>query len=978
MTPTQFESAQEFLARVVPWDGTSFVSIHHTFPVPDREKPGWSGTSNRDLSGAMRTLKFITGRPNTRDIYVCMASLRGATEKTKGKARWFASNKHADNAVALKSLFVDVDVKAGAYATTEDGVRALIAFCRAIDMPAPTGLVESGSGGFHAYWVLSRALSVAEWQPLAFALAEATKQHGLICDTQCTVDCVRVLRIPGTGNYKHTPERPVVMRAFRPDDYSVERVTRALAPFIGRSVASSTAVLPMGALLPPRPAPADRALLDELAAGVEITTAPPALLADLAAACPFVAGAITTGGDTFRNPLWNMTTLLATFCVEGEQAAHQMACRHPEYTAESTSELYARKERERAVQNLGWPQCRAISACGAVECAACQNFANGRSPLNFARPAPVTQPVIPAAIGGVASTTSPIPLPDGYTQDASGMVFLQTLDDQGSTKLVPVFPRTIREPWVQKDPWVLHWLTEDPATGGDQRVQLKFASMATKDAMAKELFNQGLPVSDRTFRNFKDFIMSWMEKLAQQRSVVDSRPFGWIRVDGEDRFVFGNRIWGKGPDIPAGAVDPVLARSYLPTGTAAPWMDAAKMTTDQKRPELDAILASSFAAPLVKFTGQHGLLMSVYSSESGIGKSTTLKIAQAVWGNPHSAVQSLTDTFNSVVGKIGTLRHLPCYWDELKTEDDTKRFTALAFQLTQGKEKSRMASDASQREPGTWQTMLVSASNDSIIDYITRQTRSTTAGAYRVFEFAVTPRVNGTIGIGTAARMVDRLEAEFGMIGLEYAKWLGANAEQVDADVSSRLQAVEKKVAARSDERFWTATIAVLLQGATYANALGFTAIDVTALETHLLRVLADMRSEIDTSAVDMNSNLVLEDLIGQYLAELGARRTLQTNRMPGGPGGSGSSGVTCISDTTRIDAVLAQIAVDDKRIRLARSQFNDWLRRNDYSTKIIQKRLSDLGARETRSILGAGTSVATPTQVWCIDIDMTKLGPIT
>ena len=43
--------------------------------------------------------------------------------------------------------------------------------------------MKSG-GGLHIYFTLSRALTRAEWQPLAHALAEAGKRHGLKADYQ--------------------------------------------------------------------------------------------------------------------------------------------------------------------------------------------------------------------------------------------------------------------------------------------------------------------------------------------------------------------------------------------------------------------------------------------------------------------------------------------------------------------------------------------------------------------------------------------------------------------------------------------------------------------------------------------------------------------------------------------------------------------------------------------------------------------------
>jgi hypothetical protein len=87
-------------------------------------------------------------------------------------------------------------------------------------MPRPNLVVHSG-GGLHVYWVLARALTPADWQPLAFALAEATKQHGLKCDTQCTVDRARVLRIPGTLNTKYDPPR-LVRFAGKPSEFDYD------------------------------------------------------------------------------------------------------------------------------------------------------------------------------------------------------------------------------------------------------------------------------------------------------------------------------------------------------------------------------------------------------------------------------------------------------------------------------------------------------------------------------------------------------------------------------------------------------------------------------------------------------------------------------------------------------------------------------------------------------------------------------------
>ncbi len=70
--------------------------------------------------------------------------------------------------------------------------------------PAASVIVASGSDyGAHAYWALTRPLDVEE-------LEEANRRLAIAmgADLRCT-DAARVLRVPGTQNFKHVVPRPV-------------------------------------------------------------------------------------------------------------------------------------------------------------------------------------------------------------------------------------------------------------------------------------------------------------------------------------------------------------------------------------------------------------------------------------------------------------------------------------------------------------------------------------------------------------------------------------------------------------------------------------------------------------------------------------------------------------------------------------------------------------------------------------------------
>jgi hypothetical protein len=288
-------------------------------------------------------------------------------------------------------------------------------------------------GGIHVYWTLARALTIAEWQPLAAALAEATKKHNLKCDTQCTIDGARVLRIPDTVNRKFETPRPVTLGGAGLDfDYNVEVLEKVLEPYKTHLPAHrSSIVLPV----PPASLLAKFTPDDDLAAGIEKHEFAPFKIEEIAKECAFVRDALATGGLTYTNPMWNLTNLVSVFTEGGRVDAHSMGNKHPGYTKESTDEQYDRKEREQAEKGLGWPSCGTISAHGCKACQSCKHFAAGRSPMHAALRSPAS--ALPEKAAADASVGAGLPpgrittgviqhlnwdVPKGYTTGPDGIV----------------------------------------------------------------------------------------------------------------------------------------------------------------------------------------------------------------------------------------------------------------------------------------------------------------------------------------------------------------------------------------------------------------------------------------------------------------------------------------------------------------------------------------------------------------------------
>lgn len=959
----ELTAAREYLARAIPWpqegDEPAFVNIQWTFVPNDgkvrtdsKGKPlyPWAGKACRSVAEAVSAVDWALKSPGTRDIYACLSSQRTAKERQAENGRvWYSAIRNQENAVALKSLFIDIDAKGSDQNSYNDLPEAMVALGQFIEgsgMPRPTMCVSSG-GGLHVYWVMARAIMPYEWQPLAFALAEATKKHGLKCDTQCTVDSARVLRVPNTFNRKTDEARPVRFVGTRLDfDYSVERLGAALEPY--RTMEVIAPILPPRGALP--------GLNDELTGGIEVREFRPIDLQTIVLECGFVRDALMTGGQAFANPLWNLTTFLSTFCEDGRMVAHLMARKHPGYSKESTDELFDRKNEERERRNLGWPSCQGISGAGATMCQSCPHFGKGKSPLNFATSKPPVQTALPLT----TSPSSTDPLPPDYQRRPDGVVTQMVTDPTGQAQWIPVCDYPITNGWLQRNPWILHFSTVMD-NGRKALISLHAEDIGTNE-MRKVLQGQGLVVNTDELKPLARFFVSWVKTLQQTaNAVVSSSPFGWDFTNGKvSGFCYGGNLWTPSGSRAAANADPQIAQQYAPTGDIQPWVNASALVTSQGRPDLDAIIASSFAAPLVLFTGHTGLQMSAYSVESGIGKSTALKVAQSVWGDPIRGIQSLGDTQNSVFAKLGELQSLPIFWDELKTDEDTKRFVNLTFQLTGGKEKSRLNTRIAQRPVGKWQTILVSASNDSLLDMVLGKTKTTTAGLLRIFEYEVRPGTKGQIDPTRAQSIVAKLNHNYGAVGMQYAQWLGANFSTLEAEVMPFCEALGKECGYENDERFWVALVGSLLLGAKYANKLGYTSIDEVGLKTFLLDVLEKMRGERKVQPVDMKDAMNVSNILAQFLNWARARHTLYTNKIHTAPGRPKPGDITLPRDVTRLEAVYVHIGLDDKIMRISSTALSEWLATKEYSRHVLTKALTDqFGMRNVRARIGAGTSFA-------------------
>lgn len=1023
------DQARQYLARVIPWPAAGeegFVNIHWTFPPtkPRKDgKPAWTGRAVRTMKEAVSTLEFALKSADTLDIYACMSMQSSAEAKVTQKKGWKYNKaiKLTENAMGLKSFFVDIDIKPvqlddtgkpkpvqKGYPTPTELINALADFIVKTGLPKPTMMVHSG-GGVHVYWIVDRAMAPAEWLPIAHSLAEAARQLDLRCDTQCTIDAARVLRIPDTLNRKESTPRHVRFLGTPLDfDYSVDRIRNAIAAYQPTK----------GAVAVAAPTAIDRTLFplrapitaeSELQASID-DLHPTPQLANVLPACGFLLDSVKTGGANNDNPLWNLTTLIATFTDGGRIDAHLMANRHAEYSKDETDALFDRKQHEKTQRGLGWPSCTAIAGAGARACSNCAFRTHGKSPLNFEQ-RPVTAatghgngpgagagggspqpqatafgPAITQAYSQplVSPTAGPAnaDIPVGYQRDAQGVVSRIMTDpaNPGQTILVRISDYPMLDAWLQNDPRVLHFDTVVDRNRVTQ-IDLPLEVICTNE-MRKVLQSQGIMLNAGD-KYAGDFYVAWVTKLQQIKDAVNSSPFGWLNRAGNlDGFVFGDKLWTPTGSEPAATPNVVLAQRYRPKGTDAFWLDAAKLVCGTGRPDLETIVASAFAAPLVQFTGHKGALLSAFSRESGIGKSTAITIAQAVWGNPVKGIQGLTDTENAVMGIVGEIKSLPLYWDELKTDQDTKKFVKMTFQISSGKGKSRMDSRAQLKEPGDWQTLVISASNESLIDHVVSQTATTAAGLMRIFEYRVTPQTAiGRVPTSDATIRLSKLNNNYGHVGLRYAQFLGANHARIAVEMAALAKQVETETGADQEERFWVSVIACILLGAHYASQIGYAVFDEGALKTFMYDALKGMREHRTNQTVDLDKSLNVSAILNNFFKHVKKNGSwLVTNRIhvgagkPPRPPSPLATQIIYPTDVQRLHGVDVQVGVQNQLLRISSAALGQWCKTQEVNKiNLVEALAKSVTLTHVKSArMGAGTAVAGANE-HILEIDLTS-----
>ena len=964
-------NTEQFLRRVIAPGNYAILAYNMEPWLTANARWGYRAFALDDLPRMAEYAAWCTSK--RWDTYAALAAFTVAQPKggehplyADGSPKLQAARKQ-NNVQYLKTLFVDLDVKrdgdkknaASVFATRGDALRWLFTFCGSVPgMKRPNLLIDSGYG-YHAYWVFDPPLQRPQWDILAGALKEAMLQNGFVGDAGISIDSARILRPPGTVNYKGDKDTlgclvASVDKVTLPD-YDVVDLQNALTPYVGlqvqaqggsTSTSASASVSALGAR------PTFMGALPQPSTNQAAQAAMPRseyLFAEIVTKCQQVATSLQAQGNGDLYPLWYRCNLtLLHFCADGANYTHEISKGDPKYTQAETDKAVIRIAGEVLKSSaLGAPKCVSYNDHRRGICDTCPHFGRINSPISLGRP------------NG--------DLPTNYRRERGQIERLVVKPE--TNEWVPLLTGDVYAAQLERLPGAAeHALSFTYELGGSKElIHLADAKQLNSQQLGAIAAYQGIPLYRNSIVPFRDFAMAWMTKLRLERNVREGtyRPFGWCHDKGGQRIglAIAGTLYRTNATIEAvGGGDAVLNSFYRPHGSMANWRKAAALFEGPNaRQDLHAIMAISFGSPLISLVGDvRGMSWHFWSIGSAVGKTSMMKVAQAVWSDAR-AMSTMDDTPNAVMRSLSGPRVLPRLWDEARVPRiHEAQFSALVYSIPQGREKARMGPDTMLRETGEWSAMVLFTSNRSLMDLVVDNSQGTDSGMARLFEVHMPPgNVTFSGGAGQALALV---ETNFGHAGREFAAFVAANLPTVQAYITNMTQAITVQWRIEAEERFYVAGCVAALAGARFAKELGLFDFDLKALYVWMHREFMTLRQgRRTTSSAAPGGAIDVEQILTDYTSAMASYKLVtnhpQASKPPTGVGGRPHITHVSHAPPLHINEVRWQILMDQMIIRLDLGPFRAWLRENRHGVTATIKEMEQVwGAVQGKRTMGAGT----------------------
>lgn len=759
----------------------------------------------------------------TPDELVSLANTK--TDCWFSPAGFSSPSRKAKDCTGAAALWLDIDVGAQHakpdYADAKSFAADFKNFMAGTGLPVPW-IVSTGHG-VHLYWPLGVTVQPDKWSRLMARLFAACNKFGLKYDHAAT-DISRILRVPGTYNYKDAPVPVVILRQGETDLRTLVTVLKQYEPV------KQTAV---------RQEDSTRELRE---------TAP------VVNGCEQIRTCGAADYETWRN-----AARCLTFCKDGFETFHQLSEGDDRYDVDKCNETWDALDKNKYPPVL----CSTFEKAHREVCARCP--AHGR----------VTTPVMLGKKLAVKVDSTPVDNIRGVPFESGGFSVVPhegikwtftNKDGADITLTIAPFEFYIMELVIDN-----RMLT--PLRTYKARVVFPDDSYRDFDLVVDEIYASGLaPIriltqygiapEPRFEKPMVEFMRTYIAKVQNDLtpSFVRDR-YGWYEVQdmsGEhhSEFVVGAQTYTSGGvkvtylDSRAQAM---AEHKMTVSGTLDDWKKIPQLYRELDQKSAQLLMCATFGSVFMPWGigTATNVMYNFYDTVGGKGKSSLLAALASVWGDPASLPLGRTDTIAAKYQQYSVYHNLPILIDEI-TGMRVEDMANMLYDLVNGREKNRSNRSGTElQRGGSWQTITVSTSNQSIYEMLKTFREQTLATSMRVIEMRCDFKdYTGDIEV---TRKIDSVmtavHSNYGIAGREFIQQVLADIGNIKTEVLGSVAGFSDKYRQNNDERFWITGLGVALAAGRIAVRMGLLDYDIDALEKWIGEVLLpDMRASVKDS----------------------------------------------------------------------------------------------------------------------------------
>lgn len=973
----------EFLANVVP-NGkyTCFMEAipDPSLPTGTRMKHYWMGVHSEPADNFIK--RYATGG---RNLYFAMASFND-------------TYRRMECVESLKAIWLDIDAGAEkfkkhpktTYPNFTEAKADLERWLVESRMYDPTYIVASGEG-LHVYWVLDKPVDPQAWAKLQAGLKQLTRDFGLRLDSGPSSNMVGVLRVPTTIHTKSGRTVTIIeenqplftykeLRDFLPDVPVDSKVLPATQEFGA-----------MPSFL--QGAEENRSAWDSVIQKQDFYFAR-IMEKSLADEGCLQLKLCYTEQDMVPEPVWRAALSIARNCVDGDEWIHKISDQYPGYSKAETE--------KKARETIDKPYtCAKFDDLDPEYCEGCPFAGNITSPIVLGRiveeasekdldriadfvPEPKQNLIVPSNIdvGEILDvnlkevTQRPLDLVGGYFYEAlekGGGIWKKRAKGKDD---LPVYkyPILILNRVCSRENGDCLIAQVTLPHDGKRIIELPYTLLQSDDKLKALLSRSGVTVVTKAEW---DIVMNFLR--TQAAAAPDARSadrqhghYGW--AEDMSAFVIGNIEYTNNGEVRptsiagGGSFDKAFA--ITADATIAGYRQATDLfaVPGQEMPQF--VMASALAAPLFRLLDLQGCLIHCYARRSGAGKTTSTRLANAIWGRPKvsgggSGLEALPrDNPVALFLRFGELHSISTTVDEI-TLKTGKDLHDLVYSITQGRDKDRGRPDVNKlrENDGSWTMAITSTGNLSVTQQLVSSEELSEALNARVIELDFTDLQNLWGRHNERKDLVEHLikaatTTHAGIVGRDFAHFLVNNQDEVKKAFVDFNHECEKYFSYAQKERYWSATVTLTLFALRLGNQRGYWNFQEAAVWEMIKGQMQNTREEV------FDGSVTPAGLFQRFLSENLNHRMVITQ-----------ASNTITSDVLPRESLTIRQHNYENKLYIDRGFVREWCAKNKVNHRSLANYMREtLGAKSTTFNMlmgvvgGAGLNTDKRANVWMID----------